>query len=494
MSDFYNAAIKMTDGCVVTLDLTGKIISFNSYLIDVPGETSTEIIGKNWFDVFISVRGRRDSREYFKQNILEEKDDTQTHKIVTCYNERLYIEWNFMKVKDGSNNLKGILGVGHDISPHVQSEQKLLKEKFDLIEQNKELKCLYGISKVLENADAPIDDIIGSICNLLPPAFQFPEFVAVRISIGEKAFSVGNFQNSMHIISEPIQAADLCIGMIEIAYPAKGMPVKKDKDVFLDEEKHLLKALTKQIALIVEKKEGDSKHAALEQQLHHADRLATVGQLAAGIAHELNGPLNNILGYAQLSSKNQDLPEQVYLDLDNIIRYSLHAREIVKKVMLFSRQMPPNQEKVDLNKVIEESIYFTEPLCSKTGIKLVFELSSALPVIIADPSQLRQVIVNLIVNAVQAMPPNEGRIVIKTVHNSADHIKLIVEDTGVGMSPDTLKHCFEPFYTTKDVDQGTGLGLSVVHGIVQSHQGTIHVKSEQGKGTRFEVTFPSKSD
>lgn len=233
-----------------------------------------------------------------------------------------------------------------------------------------------------------------------------------------------------------------------------------------------------------------TRHVELKQQLQHADRLATVGQLAAGIAHEINGPINNILGYAQLSSKQQDLPEQVYQDLDNIIRMSLHAREVVKKVMLFSRQVTPKHDRIQINKVVRDSLYFTEPLCGQKKIKIQTELDEKLPLIIGDFSQLRQVIVNLVVNSAQAMPDLGGAINIKTYIENSDQAILAVEDTGTGMTRETIAQCFMPFFTTKTVDEGTGLGLSVVHGIIKAHDAEMEVESHVGKGTRFKISFP----
>ena len=237
-----------------------------------------------------------------------------------------------------------------------------------------------------------------------------------------------------------------------------------------------------------------TQHIELKQQLQHADRLATVGQLAAGIAHEINGPLNNILGYAQLSSKQQDLPEQVYQDLDNIIRMSLHAREVVKKVMLFSRQVTPKHDRIQINKVIRDSLYFTEPLCRQNKIKIETELDEALPLIVGDFSQLRQVAVNLVVNSAQAMKDSGGTIKIKTYSENSGNVILDVQDTGVGMSPETLEQCFMPFFTTKNIDEGTGLGLSVVHGIIQAHNAEIKVESKIGKGSKFTISFPIDSE
>lgn len=229
----------------------------------------------------------------------------------------------------------------------------------------------------------------------------------------------------------------------------------------------------------------------LKKQLRHADRLATVGQLAAGIAHELNGPLGNILGYAQLLSKNPDLPDQVYQDLDNIVRLSLYSREIVRKMMFFSRTMPPNIKNVNLNDMVEESLYFTEPYYTKSRVRVIRKLSKDLPTISADPSQIHQVMVNLLVNAVQAMEKKGGQIIVETMFSGAGTVVFTIEDTGTGMEPDALKQCFMPFFTTKDVGKGTGLGLSVVHGIVTAHGGTIEGESTVNKGSLFRIVFPA---
>ncbi|HDH58451.1 MAG TPA: PAS domain-containing sensor histidine kinase, partial [Bacteroidetes bacterium] len=143
---------------------------------------------------------------------------------------------------------------------------------------------------------------------------------------------------------------------------------------------------------------------------------------------------------------------------------------------------------VNLNKVVEEGLYFFEARCAKAGIELNRMLTPDLPEISADPALLNQILVNLVVNSIQAMPSG-GKLIVQTLASDTS-VSLIVEDTGTGMSPEVMQQIFLPFFTTKDVDEGTGLGLAVVHGIVTSHRGTIDVKSEIGSGTRFEIQFP----
>jgi two-component system NtrC family sensor kinase len=210
--------------------------------------------------------------------------------------------------------------------------------------------------------------------------------------------------------------------------------------------------------------------------------------LAAGVAHELNEPLGNILGFAQLAKKCPGIPASVQHDIGKIEAASLHAREIIQKLLVFARQAPPEKTQVNLNQVVEDGLYFFEARCAKEGIELVHLLSADLPEITADPAQLNQVLVNLVVNALQSMP-GAGKITVQT--RFCDHnVYLVVEDTGTGMSKDVLDKIFVPFYTTKEIGQGTGLGLPVVHGIVTAHDGSIEIESKVGFGTRFEIRLP----
>jgi signal transduction histidine kinase len=151
--------------------------------------------------------------------------------------------------------------------------------------------------------------------------------------------------------------------------------------------------------------------------------------------------------------------------------------------------MPAVKTLVDLNKLVAEGLYFVESRCAKQQIELVRDLGNNLPLINADPAQIHQVLVNLVVNSVQAMP-NGGKLTIRT-RPEGEYVALIVEDTGPGMTDDVRRRLFVPFFTTKDVGQGTGLGLSVAHGIVSQHGGRIDVETELGKGSTFIVRLPA---
>jgi signal transduction histidine kinase len=195
-----------------------------------------------------------------------------------------------------------------------------------------------------------------------------------------------------------------------------------------------------------------------------------------------------MLGYAQLAQKAPRVPKQVVEDLEKIVRNCVHAREIIQRLLTFGRQVAPEKTLINLNRIISEQLTFMESRCRKTSVAIVRNLATGLPEIYADSAQIHQVLINLVVNAVQAMSGG-GTLTIETTA-SKRNVSLIVRDTGVGMTDETKRNIFTPFFTTKEVNEGTGLGLAVVHGIVSSHGGSIHVESEPGKGTTFEVILP----
>jgi signal transduction histidine kinase len=275
-------------------------------------------------------------------------------------------------------------------------------------------------------------------------------------------------------------------GRVEVTYPPEN--TQEPEGPFRGEHRRFLEVIAREVALMIQTRIAREEKLELMDQLRHADRLATIGELAAGVAHEINEPLSEILGFAQLCQKIEGLPEQAVRDLDKIRDASLHARGVVKKLLTFARKVPAKRTAVDLNTIVLDGISFLEARCAKEKIELRMDLAPEAPIVVADPPQLKQVFINLAVNAIQAMPGG-GRLGITTA-SGEEQVRLMVEDTGIGMTDEVKDRIFIPFFTTKDVGQGTGLGLSVVHGIVMSHGGAIHVHSLAGRGSRFEVLLP----
>jgi signal transduction histidine kinase len=361
-----------------------------------------------------------------------------------------------------------------------QSVQWALRERV------KELTCLYGIAKVAKSPAISLGDLLRAVAELLPPGWQYPEVTQGRIILDDEAYCTAGFSEIVSSQSAEIWVEGKARGLVEVAY-TRELP-EMDEGPFLKEERSLINEIARQVGIIVAQREADEQTARLEEQLRHADRLATIGQLAAGAAHELNEPLGSILGFAQLAKSHPGVTGDALRDLDKIETASLHAREVVRKLLTFARQMPAQKTVVDLNKLVQEGLVLVEPQCAKEGIALVYRLDPTSPAIEVDPAQISQVLVNLVVNAMQAMPAG-GTITVET--RAAKHdVAISVEDSGTGMSPEVIRQMFIPFFTTKGVGQGTGLGLSVVHGIVTAHGGRIDVKSEIGKGSRFEIRLP----
>jgi signal transduction histidine kinase len=355
-----------------------------------------------------------------------------------------------------------------------------------LRERVKELSCLYGIARVIETAAGNVSAALYRIVSLLPPAWQYPEIAVSRIVLDGTMYATADFEEVVARQSADIVVDKVRRGTVEVGY-VEGVAYFPDNP-FLEEESQLIQAVAREIGDFMERRQAAAERERLEEQLHHADRLATVGQLVAGVAHEINEPLGSILGFAQLALKGGDAVDNAVQDLNKIVASCLQAREIVNKLKIFARQTPIDRRWVSVADVVAEAISFVRGRCASQGIELIQQSEGEVYNTEADPIQLKQVIVNLAVNAVQAMPDG-GTLTVRTGANQ-DGLFIEVTDTGPGMTEDVLKQIFNPFFTTKDVGEGTGLGLSVVHGIVNAHGGEIDVASVEGKGSKFTVHIP----
>jgi PAS domain S-box-containing protein len=227
----------------------------------------------------------------------------------------------------------------------------------------------------------------------------------------------------------------------------------------------------------------------LEDQLQHAEKMASIGLLAAGVAHEVNTPLTGISSYTQML-KDQVKPEDLRFPLlDKIEKQTFRAAKIINNLLNFARSSTAEFELLDVNKVVLEVLSLLEHQLEKNRIRVVRELGESLAPVRGNENRLQQVFFNLILNARDAMPRG-GWLTVKT-HADGDAIVAEVSDTGHGISREDVKRIYDPFFTTKGGGRGTGLGLSVSYGIVQEHGGAIFVDSAPGKGTSFQVALPA---
>jgi signal transduction histidine kinase len=226
-----------------------------------------------------------------------------------------------------------------------------------------------------------------------------------------------------------------------------------------------------------------------QRALVHSEKMAAFGQLGAGIAHEVNNPLAGILGHAQLAIRRLGPENPAKASLDLIARETLRCIDIIKNLMRFARQETPQFQPVDANEAVGAALSIVDHQLSLHGIRIVRELGESLPQVSGDINQLQQVLVNLAINAQQAMAGERGELSVRT-RAVGGQVLIELQDSGPGISPELQKKVFEPFFTTKAAGQGTGLGLSVSYGIIESHGGRIEVRSSPGHGATFVISLP----
>jgi two-component system, NtrC family, sensor kinase len=225
-------------------------------------------------------------------------------------------------------------------------------------------------------------------------------------------------------------------------------------------------------------------------KLLHAEKMASLGKLAAGVAHEINNPLGGILIYANVLFEETSPEDPRRADLKQIVDQTMRCKEIVKELLDFSRQTTHCWVQCDINQALQQTVSLLGKQALFHDIQIIKEIDPHLPQIIADPGQLNQVLINLMTNAVDAME-GKGVLTMRTYFlPDEERIGLEIADTGYGIHSENLSRIFDPFFTTKDIGKGTGLGLSTVYGIVEEHGGTIEVESTVGQGTTFILRLP----
>ena len=350
-----------------------------------------------------------------------------------------------------------------------------------LNERIKELTCLYEISNIVASHSDAYEDTMHAVVSSIPKAWKYPQHAIAEIRLIDASFCSGPIPKDKASQEAKIEVDGNTCGKLAIHYPA---PKFSESD-FLIEEMQLLQKLANELSNIIERFEHKKREKLLERKIQHNDRLAILGQITAGIAHEINTPLASILGFSQLIQENE---ENIKGDIEKIINATLHAREVVKKLMFFACEMPQKMQQISIDPLLQDAIKLLNPSLQKAKITLKFGPAHEDMLIELDPVQITQVVFNLVINAIHATPPG-GQITIST---KVDENYLVVsfKDNGRGIPSEIKDRIFEPFFSTKVVGEGSGLGLSVVHGIIMNHHGKIDFVSNEGKGTTFHVSLP----
>jgi signal transduction histidine kinase len=347
----------------------------------------------------------------------------------------------------------------------------------------RESKTLSRVSRLVATASAPVDAVLQRVAEILPRAYPEARGAVARVTVDGCEHGSSGDWSDRRCVAREIRVAGQVRGTVELAFCAllgADEPSEADVGRVLGETARHVASLL----LRAELEEEKSTHS----MLRHSERLATISTLASNLAHDLNDPLATVSGFAELLKKEPEISERGRSDLARISAASHHAQDIVRCLLLLARRSASSHRMLSLNRVVEEALSLVEHRCLERNVAVEARLDGQLPRIHGDPVQLCQVVINLMRNAVQAMPGG-GRLTLSTATEN-EHVTLAVEDTGVGMSDEIRARIFDPFFTTKDASDGTGLGLAIVQDVVSLHGGDVEVQTGRGAGTRMVVRLP----
>ncbi len=375
-------------------------------------------------------------------------------------------------------NLKPSIFTEFTISmPSIISTEEKLQERI------KELSCLYDISSLLAKHEQELDKTIGEIAGILQKAWRFSDEAIVEIKLDDQFFQTAPIPKNTVFQTCEILVYKNLYGFLKVHYPTP----KFSEKYFLKEEQQLLNKVAYELSTFYERDKNKEKEEILQRTAQRNDRLVILGEITAGIAHELNTPLGNILGFAEFIEAQTRDP-QIKADIGKIIKSAIYSREVVKKLMFFACEMPQNMDFIEIKPVILQALSLLGPNFKKAGVSHSFHINNENTQARLDSIQLSQVLFNILINAIYVSPEN-GKIEIK-VYSTNSHLFIEIADEGPGIKEEIRARIFEPFFTTKPLGEGSGLGLSVVHGIIKSHRGNIVTYDNTPKGTVFQIKLP----
>jgi|GEM_PF-1744134 len=395
----------------------------------------------------------------------------------------VYLDVSIKPVKDDAGRVVLLLPEGRDITERKKAEQERV-QLISAIEQASEIIVILGNDGMVKYANPALTEILGYIPG---------ETVEAQAPFGTA--DVDGHKPYEHIWKN-----------LSSGNPWSGRIADKKKDGTLINLEATVSPVRDQagaVSSFVAIARDISKELRMEQHLRQAQKMESIGTLAGGIAHDFNNILSAIIGYSEISLMKLPKEDPVAHNLEQILKSGTRARDLVKQILAFSRKQNQERRPMDICSLIQETSKLLRASVPST-IDIQQDFPREACMVNADPIQMHQVLMNLCTNAAQAMEENGGLLTISLTtvglrtedldnyHDLApgDHVRLTISDTGAGIDPQIINRIFDPFFTTKKVGKGTGMGLSVVHGIVHDHGGAISVYSEPGRGTTFTIMLP----
>ena len=385
----------------------------------------------------------------------------------------------------------GTAGLRIDITKLKEAEAQL-RESQDRLNRAQRLAQLGSFERDLRTGKVVLSDeayrLLGFDHNLPLPKAE--DFFGLMHPEDRPLYEAAIKASEKGMPTEPIEYRLHC-------YDGKTKRIRLEMDVVRDAEGRPLRRVGT-MRDVTELRDMEAQRRELEHQLHHSEKLKALGTLAGGIAHDLNNTLLPILALSEMLMRDAPASGETRADLETIVEAARRGRDLVQQILAFSRKEDAAKADVDMAALVRQSLAMLRATVPAT-IRIDTDIAHV-PAILGDAGQLQQVVVNLMTNAAQAIGREHGTVSIRLASThpawvsgetgGGTLLRLTVADTGCGMDSQTIDRIFEPFFTTKEVGEGTGLGLSVVHGIVTAHGGTIEVQSTRGAGSVFTVTLP----
>ena len=475
----------------VILDRAGVVTMCNDSLLALTGWERGDVLNRNWFTLFLPPEIRDQVHGLFLEAVVSGgTPDRFENEIVTRTGARRLILWSNTVLRDGNGLVAGVASIGDDITERKRAGEALRQSEeryralFDRAGEGIFFMTLDGTLVAMNDAFARMHGYSAAEMLHLrlkdldtPETFQrVPERMA-RIRDGEGiTFEVEHYHRDGHVFPLEVSASLAAVG-----------------------GESYIQCFHRDIT---ERKCAEAEKSALETQLRQAQKLESVGRLAGGVAHDFNNLLSGIMGYVELCRDELPPEHPIRSYLDEIATDAQRSANITQQLLAFARKQIIAPKMLDLNDALVGMLKLLRHLMGEDIAANWMPGTHLWPVKI-DPGQLDQILANLCVNARDAIA-GVGKVTIETANATLDeaycathtdatageYVRLAVSDSGCGMSKDVLDHIFEPFYTTKEVGKGTGLGLATVYGIVQQNHGHLEVQSEVGKGTTFNIYLP----